>query len=457
MKRYRLLSAMRSCGAYKKLPPAQRDALRSKRLTDIVAHAKVNSPYYASLYRSVDPAHFSLTDLPPVSKATLMENFDAWLTDRSVTLAGVQAFMENLDNIGRKYMGKYLVYTTSGSTGLPLVSLYDGSANAVMGAVAAMRSFARAEDLSAFVKRGGRTIGVFATGGFYLSNVSVRSKQLSMPWKRRQIAVTSALLPTQQIVQELNAFQPAMLGGYPSNLALLIPEAASGRLSISPVLIMTGGEYLSPALREQLSDTFHCYVQTSYGCTEGGTVACECREQHFHINDDWLIVEPVDSSNRPVPDGVQSDKLLLTNLFNGAQPFIRYEVTDRIVLHRDPCPCGNPSPWITIEGRTDDIIVLDGGAGPIRIPPLAAYATLKEVHALMRFQLVVRPGNRLLLRFEPAQDVTRESAFAQAQQALLPFVQGYGVQNVTVLPSDELPMQHPKSGKYKHIICEEAD
>jgi phenylacetate-coenzyme A ligase PaaK-like adenylate-forming protein len=44
-------------------------------------------------------------------------------------------------------------------------------------------------------------------------------------------------------------------------------------------------------------------------CTEGGTIACECTEQHFHINDDWVIIEPVDKDNKPVPDGVQSDKL----------------------------------------------------------------------------------------------------------------------------------------------------
>lgn len=454
MRRYRLLSAMRACSAYRKLPPAEREALTEKRLRNIVAYAKAHSPYYAALYRDVDPAHFALTDLPPVNKSELMASFDTWLTDRDVTLAGVQAFMENLDHVGRKYLNKYLVFTTSGSTGSPLVALCDRDADAVMGAIAATRSFARKEDMSAFIRRGGKTIGVFATGGFYLSNGSVRSKQLSMPWKRNQIAVTSALLPTEKIVQALNDFQPAMLGGYPTNLELLIDEAEAGRLAISPVLIMTGGEYLSPALRKRLADTFHCYVQTSYGCTEGGTVACECTEKHFHINDDWLIVEPVDGANRPVPDGEQAEKLLLTNLFNYSQPFIRYEITDRIVLHHEHCPCGNPSPWITLEGRTDDMIKLTNGAATIRIPPLAAYATLKEVHALKRFQLVVHAGNALELRLEPAEGISRQQAFDEAQRALTAFIHGYGVTNLTVAASQEPPMQHRDSGKFKHIICD---
>lgn len=84
-------------------------------------------------------------------------------------------------------------------------------------------------------------------------------------------------------------------------------------------------------------------------------MACECRERHFHVNDDWLIVEPVDAEGKPVPDGVLSDKILLTNLFNYTQPFIRYEVTDRVIIHHEPCHCGNLSPWLELEGRTDDI------------------------------------------------------------------------------------------------------
>jgi phenylacetate-coenzyme A ligase PaaK-like adenylate-forming protein len=38
------------------------------------------------------------------------------------------------------------------------------------------------------------------------------------------------------------------------------------------------------------------------------------RQRHFHINDDWVIVEPVDSENNPVPAGVRH-KILLTNLY----------------------------------------------------------------------------------------------------------------------------------------------
>ena len=32
---------------------------------------------------------------------------------------------------------------------------------------------------------------------------------------------------------------------------------------------------------------------------EGGEIACECAEGHLHINEDWVIMEPVDERYQP--------------------------------------------------------------------------------------------------------------------------------------------------------------
>ncbi|MBQ1466096.1 MAG: phenylacetate--CoA ligase family protein, partial [Eubacteriaceae bacterium] len=295
MKKTGILKAMKLCRDYDRMDEGERKKLREKRFRELISYARENSPFYRELYRDV-PEDPVLTDLPKTDKRTLMEHWDDWVCDRELTLSDVEEFMKDLNTIGSELKGRYMVFTTSGSTGSPLVAVLDPTANNVMGAVSAVRSYARRKDLISFIKRGGKSIGVFADGGFYLGNSSIRSRLKSMPWKRRQMAVSSALYPIDRIVSELNAFQPAMLGGYPSNLELLIDEAKEGRLNISPVIIMTGGEYLSDSLREELAETFHCYVQTSYSCTEGGTVACECVNRHFHVNDDWVILEPVDEN-----------------------------------------------------------------------------------------------------------------------------------------------------------------
>ncbi len=451
MKKISIIKAVMLCWKYKKMSEEERTRVRKERLHNIVSYAKQNSPYYRELYKNLGN-DFELSDLPPTNKRELMSHFDEWVTDRSIKLSEVNEFMKDLDNIGRKFKGNYLVFTTSGSTGDPLVVLCDRNTNNVMSAINMTRAFARKQDLKAFLKSGSKTIGVFATGGFYLGNSSVRSRVLAMPWKKKQMAVTSALLPISQIVDELNTFQPAMLGGYPTILELLIDEQKSGRLNIKPVIIMTGGEHLSEHLREKLSEAFQCYVQTNYSCTEGGTIACECTERHFHINDDWLIVEPVDKDNKPVPDGVQSDKILLTNLYNYTQPFIRYEVTDRVVMHHEPCACGNPSPWLTLEGRTDDIVTFLEGSKEIKIAPLAIYAVLKEVDNIQRFQVVVYRNNKIELRINTKSGYNKEDVFNSASMALKKFLASHGIYHVEIFLSEEEPKQHPKSGKFKHVI-----
>ena len=451
MKPIRLMKAIWLCYRDKKMSDSEKTRIRAERLNRLVTYAKQNSPYYRAHYQNIGE-NFKLSDLPPTNKVDLMAHFDNWITTKDITLKEVETFMTDLDNIGRKIKGKYLVFTTSGSTGNPLVALCDQSTNNVMAAINMMRSFARKADFMAFLKGGGKTMGVFATGGFYLGNSSVRARLLSMPWKKRQFGVTSALYPIARIVDDLNAFKPTMLGGYPTILELLIDEQKNGRLQIAPVIIMTGGEYLSDQLREALEAAFGCPVQTSYSCTEGGTIACECQEQHFHINEDWIIVEPVDHQNQPVPDGVQSDKILITNLYNYTQPFIRYEVTDRVVMHHEPCPCNNPSPWLTLEGRTDDILTFYEDGKIIKIPPLAIYATLKEIHGILRFQLIAHGQNQLELRITPGSGYDPQRLFEAAQKNLSAFLASHGVTTAHISFSDLTPMQHPQSGKFKHII-----
>lgn len=451
MKKTGILKAMKLCADYEKMGAEEREVLRRERLEAIVKHAREKSPYYGKLYRDV-PEDFSLEDLPTVDKRTLMENWDDWVCDRELKLRDVEEFLEDRDNIGRWLNKKYMVFTTSGSTGNPLVAVVDRTANNIMGGISASRSYARKEDLRSFMKRGKKSIGVFADEGFYLGNSSIRSRLRTMPWKKKQMAVSSALYPMERIVAQLNEFQPAMLGGYPSHLELLMEEAKEGRLNIHPVIIMTGGEYLSDTLRAELGEVFRCYVQTSYSCTEGGTVACECRRQHFHINDDWVILEAVDAQGNPVPDGVRSEKVLLTNLYNFSQPYIRYEVTDRVIMHHEPCGCGKLSPWIELEGRTDDVTSFEGERKTVKIAPLGIYAVLKEVHGIRRFQVMVYSGNRITLRLEEKEGVDRELVFAQAKERLRKYLKEQGVPEVEIAPSEEMPRQDDKSGKYKHVV-----
>ena len=434
-----LLGAMLKTYGKDRGPRETLERLQQKRLRALVRYAREHSPFYGELYKGLGD-DWMLSDLPPVTKPELMARFDEVLTDRSVSMARVQAFIQDLDNVGRMLDGKYLVFKTSGSTGHPAVVLYDRGAVDVASAVAAFRTFARREDFKRFMAHGKRTAGVFADNGFYLACGMSRYLQLQMPRKQTKITV-DVNGPEAEIVRALNDFQPAMLSGYPSNLALL---ADCRGLDIRPDVVITGGELLTDPIRQKLRDRFGCYVQTHYSCTEGAEIACECREGHLHINEDWVILEPVDREGRPVAPGVRSDRVFITNLSNRIQPFIRYELTDRVIVHEEPCPCGRTTRWLEIEGRTDDILTFTGG---VSVAPMSLYKVLEEVPKVRRFQLVQRSPEALELRLA-ADD--RESAFQAAKGELGSFFESKGL-SVEILLADDPPQADPVSGKFKHV------
>ena len=429
-----LLQAMvKTCRA-DHLSRGQLEHLQQRRLNTLVRFAREHSPYYRELFAKVGE-EFRLEDLPPTSKPEMMANFDRVLTDSAITMRRIEEYTKDPDHIGRMIDGKYLVFKTSGSTGNPAVVLYDKPSIAVSSAVAALRTFARHEDFKAFMRHGKKTAGVFADHGFYLACGMSRYLQLKMPGRQTKITV-DVNAPEAQIIEELNAFAPAMLSGYPSNLALL---ADAEELRIHPDVVITGGELLTEAVKGKLKNKFSCTVQTHYSCTEAGEIACECREGHLHINEDWVIVEPVDRDGKPVGDGVLSDRVLVTNLANRIQPFIRYELTDRIIVHSEPCSCGRNTRWLEIEGRTDDTLVLENG---VKVAPMSLYRILEEVKGVRRFQLVQTASDELELRLiceDP------DAAFAEAERELQAFFADRGVTNLKIRRSEQIPQADPVS------------
>jgi len=435
-----LISAMLKTYKGNNLKQGQVEKIQNKRLKELVKYAKNNSPYFNKLYANINE-DYKLQDLPTTNKIDMMKNFDNWITDNSISMKKIEEFTHNIDNVGRMIDGKYLIFKTSGSTGNPATILYDKQNIDVSSAVAAFRTFARKEDFKAFMKNGKRTAGVFANYGFYLACGMSRYLQLQMPRKKNKITV-DVNAKEEQIIKELNEFNPAMLSGYPSNLALL---ANFEELNIKPNVVITGGELLTDEIRKKLTDKFNCYVQTHYSCTEAGEIACECLEKHLHINEDWVIVEPVDKNNNPVGYGVLSDKVLITNLSNYIQPFIRYELTDRVIVHNEKCKCGKSSRWIEIEGRTDDILEFENG---VFIAPMSFYKILEEIKEITRFQLVQKAKNKLELRMISD---NRELAFQKANEELQNFLKSKGLSNIDIYLSNELPRANKVSGKFNHI------
>ena len=364
-----------------------------ERLRNIVSYARTHSAYLANRYRNIPEPVADIRQLPVVTKEEMMSHFDEWVTDPLVNREQVAAFIADPSLIGHDYLGRYVVCTTSGATGVPAIFLHDHGALVVYNVLGYIRSLpvvlSSWRTWAALLHGGGRLAAVFVTGGHFLGNTMMARRLRTMPWRARTQRIFSALAPLDDLVRDLNAFQPVLLGGYPSALEALAREQQAGRLRIRPVQINAAGETLTAAARQQIAAVFGCQVGNYYGSSEAVGLTYECAAQRLHVNSDWYIVEPVDEHDHPVPLGQMSHDVLVTNLANRVQPIIRYRMGDRIAIGPDACPCGSPFPPIRVIGRTDDILKFRTPQGDtIQILPLAIATVAEETPGVASCQLI---------------------------------------------------------------------
>jgi phenylacetate-coenzyme A ligase PaaK-like adenylate-forming protein len=253
------------------------------------------------------------------------------------------------------------------------------------------------------------------------------------------------------IAEGLQAYQPALLGGYPSVLRLLADEQRAGRLAIHPSLVVSGGEALAPADRAVIAAAFGATVSNPYACSEAGIIASECAHGWQHVNADWTILEPVDAAFRPTPPGERSYTSLLTYLGNRLQPVIRYDLGDRLLTRADPCPCGNPLPAVQVEGRTNDVLLFRTPGGKlVSVLPLAITSAFDETR-VGRYQLVQTGPDTLAVRLTPRDTARDEAAWAEVSGGVRAFLARLDLAHVAVCRADEPAAPEPGSGKFRLV------
>jgi phenylacetate-coenzyme A ligase PaaK-like adenylate-forming protein len=265
----------------------------------------------------------------------------------------------------------------------------------------------------------------------------------------------SALAPLPEIVAGLNDYQPAMLAAYPSSLALLAEEQEEGRLHINPVLVLPTGETLTMAVQQRIEAAFQARVRQNYGASELPVMAYDCGRGGLHVNADWVIFEPVNEEFQPVPPGQASHKVLVTNLANRVQPFIRYEIGDSVTVNPEPCACGSPLPSITVEGRNDDILRFTNLAGQnIPIMPMALWSVIKDTPGAYRFQAIQTAPEQLKVRLQAKVTGKEGEIWELVKQRVHNYFEDHGLSNVQLILAAEPPAPNPISGKFRHVWAE---
>ena len=192
-----------------------------------------------------------------------------------------------------------------------------------------------------------------------------------------------AAQPVEQMVRQLDVWQPHLLTGYPSMMRILADEQLAGRLHIQPHMVIPGSEVLIAETRRRIEAAWGHPPFDGYGATEaGGWLAAETSDHSgLYVYEDNLIFEVVDEQYRPVPPGVYGDKVLITMLTSWTQPLIRYELSDSVRLATQPGKLEWPFARIdSIQGRTEDILHLpSGSAGEVAVHPITFHHVLDSL------------------------------------------------------------------------------
>ncbi|MEN6423097.1 MAG: hypothetical protein ABFD76_14250 [Smithella sp.] len=390
--------------------------IREKRFRRLLRTAVDKSPFYRDLYRGIDIETCQLTDLPVVDKKTMMENFDDFVTDRNLKKDEIIRWIEDKSHVGQMYQGKYVPIRTSGTTGEFAVVVYDRWALDFVQAAMIARH-AHPEKITAlsalrmmlhalFVKSF-RIIAVFVTGGPYPAyTIAAYLPPLYQLFVKKEIY--SLLEPVSKIVEKLNTSSCNELYSYPSMLETLAREQLSGRLKLKfdpPIsTIVSASEPLTESARRLVEKAWGMKIQDTYGSSECFLMARSCGNfERMHVMSDLCCLEIVDHQGKPVPDGQTGNKVLVTNLFNLTQPFIRYEITDVTGYSTQPCSCGQPFPTLLpVEGRTDDIFYIDRpGGGYEEVHPYLFSVAIVDLVEVREYQLVQTQRNEFTFSYVP--------------------------------------------------------
>jgi putative adenylate-forming enzyme len=405
---------------------ARLEAHQQQSASKLRSWALARSPFYRRFHRGLDGK--PLSDLPILTKAILMENFDELVTDPSIRLAEIESFLQSM-SAGQLFRGRYVVLSTSGSTGRRGIFLFN------------TREWVHA---LALITRPLVWSGLHSNL-FHRRRAIIASK---VPWHystRVSDSLTSPLFPSlridaaeplDRIVHKLNEWRPEMLAAYPSVLRPLLEEQIAGRLSISPRYVGTSAEVLTAETRARVRDVWGARISDTYGGTEYAPIAAECEYGRKHLVEDSAIIELVDDGGQPVPPGHACERVLLTVFHRYTQPLIRYEISDIVRPAAANCECGRPFLLIDrIEGRVQEVLYFPAqkeSAAETAIHPNIFHELLERlpvsgwqvIHddGALRIRLLMKPEDA----FTPASRQALEESIRarlEAEGALPPFIQ----------------------------------
>jgi putative adenylate-forming enzyme len=362
-----VLSKQRQFKARERWTRQQFHEYQSNELHGLRHFAYANSPFYKEFHKG----HYDapLHELPVLTKTAMMEHFDNLVTDKDVHLQDIKAYIADPHRTAL-FLGRFTINVTAGTSGRTGVVVFSSDEWATC-----MASAFTYTPMHLSLTHRSKLAQVASTTAFHMSAMGGATlRSLLMPG-----LILAASEPLATMVDKLNNWKPRVLVVYASIGRILADEQIAGRLHITPRTVLCGSEPLTEETRRRMAQAWGGRIFNNYAATECGAIAVECGQHRgMHVVEDLVIVENVDSDNKPVPDGVYGDKLLVTSLFKRAQPVIRYEIEDSVRFAKEACPCGRPTRLIdSIQGRMQDVLSFPAKAGGrVSVHPLVFHSII---------------------------------------------------------------------------------
>jgi len=318
--------------------------LQQKKFTKLVRFAAKNSPYYQKIIkeRQINIDNCIPEDFPILSKAEFIEEFDNIVTDKNITKAKIDKFLEHSHNHRDLFLNKYYLIHTSGSSGTISRCVYSEKEYAE-GVVFQ----ARTNGIKFFQK----VAGIILTQGHF-AGVTMIDAASKLPIMYKETKLFDLNSPFADILEKLNKMQPTILVGYAHALRKLAEAQNKKKLNIKPRVVQSAAEPLSAEDKRYIQHAFQAPIINIYASSECLFMGMGKDEFNgTYLMEDNLIFE------------IHKRFMCVTNLYNYTLPLIRYQMSDHLVPIYDK---QNQMPFIKIKeiiGRDEHVPVFINDKG----------------------------------------------------------------------------------------------
>lgn len=237
--------------------------------------------------------------------------------------------------------------------------------------------------------------------GLVESQVIFRRMVLPSVWQTALVQPPEVL---NRCLKQIHEYRPAVVKAQAVYLYLLAVHILDNGLRPPEIgkCVMPMGSLLSPVMKRTVECAFDRPVFQDYGCAELGGIAAECNHGDGHHPFHSLFRVEVVKNGRPTRVG-ELGKILLTDYYSYAMPFIRYEIGDVARILPGDCRCGSASPRFQVEGRIEDCL-MDSGGGLVTASELIDMALAQP--GVLLFQIEANPDGPIRLQVVPRAGVT---------------------------------------------------